>query len=100
MKHVVVVGGGFAGLSAATRLVEAGARVTLLEKRGQLGGRAYSVVDEATGDIVDNGQHLFMGCYHATRAFLERIGTADKVRWQDRLELTFADAAMGKQSRL
>ena len=26
-----------------------------------------------------------MGCYRATRAFLERIGTADKLRWQDRL---------------
>jgi hydroxysqualene dehydroxylase len=100
MKHVVVVGGGFAGLSAATRLVEAGARVTLVEKRGQLGGRAYSVVDEATGDVVDNGQHLFMGCYSATRAFLERIGTADKLRLQDRLELTMVDAAAGTRSRL
>src|SRR5438067_2184066 len=100
MKHVVVVGGGFAGLSAATRLVEAGARVTLLEKRGQLGGRAYSVVDEASGDVVDNGQHLFMGCYRATRAFLERIGTADKLRWQQRLELAMVDAATGKRSRL
>jgi len=100
MKHVVVIGGGFAGLSAATRLVEAGARVTLLEKRGQLGGRAYSVVDEATGDVVDNGQHLFMGCYRATRAFLQRIGTADKLRWQERLALTMIDAAAGKRSRL
>jgi len=100
MKHVVVIGGGFAGLAAATRLVEAGARVTLLEKRGQLGGRAYSVTDEASGDVVDNGQHLVMGCYRATRSFLERIGTADKVRWQQRLELTFADAATGKRSRM
>jgi squalene-associated FAD-dependent desaturase len=99
-KHVVVIGGGFAGLSAATRLVEAGARVTLLEKRGQLGGRAYSVVDEATGDVVDNGQHLFMGCYRATRAFLERIGTADKLRLQERLDVAFIDAETGRSSRL
>ena len=100
MKHVVVIGGGFAGLSAATRLVEAGARVTLLEKRTQLGGRAYSVVDEATGDVVDNGQHLFMGCYRATRAFLERIGTADKLRLQERLDIAFVDGASGHSSRL
>ncbi|MGZ3444012.1 MAG: hydroxysqualene dehydroxylase HpnE, partial [Polyangia bacterium] len=100
MKHVVVVGGGFAGLSAATRLVEAGARVTLVEKRGQLGGRAYSVVDEATGDTVDNGQHLFMGCYRATRAFLERIGTADQLRLQERLDLAFVDADSGRASHL
>ena len=100
MKHVVVVGGGFAGLSAATRLVEAGARVTLLERRGQLGGRAYSVVDEATGDVVDNGQHLFMGCYKATRAFLSRIGTADKLKLQARLDLAFVDGETGRASRL
>src|SRR3954452_22800162 len=100
MKHVVVVGGGFAGLSAATRLVEAGARVTLVEKRAQLGGRAYSFVDETTGDVVDNGQHLFMGCYKATRAFLERIGTADKLALQERLSLAFVDGRSGKQSRL
>lgn len=100
MKHVVVVGGGFAGLAAATRLVEEGARVTLLEKRGQLGGRAYSVVDEATGDVVDNGQHLFMGCYRATRAFLDRIGTADKLRLQERLHVAFVDVDSGQSSRL
>jgi squalene-associated FAD-dependent desaturase len=100
VKHVVVIGGGFAGLSAATRLVEAGARVTLLEKRGQLGGRAYSVTDEATGDIVDNGQHLFMGCYRATRAFLARIGTADKLALQERLRLAFVDGDTGKASKL
>ncbi|HEX8952312.1 MAG TPA: FAD-dependent oxidoreductase, partial [Polyangia bacterium] len=99
-RHVVVIGGGFAGLSAATRLVAAGARVTLLEKRGQLGGRAYSVLDEASGDVVDNGQHLFMGCYRATRAFLERIGTADKLALQERLDLAFVDARSGKTARL
>src|SRR5437763_5748965 len=98
MKEVVVIGGGFAGLAAATRLVEAGARVTLLEKRAQLGGRAYSVVDEASGDVVDNGQHLFMGCYRATRAFLARIGSADKLRLQERLDIAFVDAASGRAS--
>lgn len=100
MKHVVVIGGGFAGLAAATRLVEAGARVTLLEKRPQLGGRAYSVADEATGDVVDNGQHLFLGCYRATRAFLARIGTADKLRFQERLDVAFVDAATGRPAHL
>jgi squalene-associated FAD-dependent desaturase len=100
VKSVVVIGGGFAGLAAATRLVEAGCRVTLLEKRAQLGGRAYSVVDETSGDVVDNGQHLFMGCYRATRAFLARIGTADKLKLQDRLRVSFIDAVSGRPSRL
>ena len=38
--HVVVIGGGFAGLSAAALLARRGARVTLLEKNDQVGGRA------------------------------------------------------------
>ena len=99
-KHVIVIGGGFAGLDAATRQGEAGARVTLLEKRGQLGGRAYSVVDDNTGDVIDNGQHLFMGCYRATRDFLARIGTADKLRFADTLRVAFVDPARGTQSTL
>ena len=36
--NVVVVGGGLAGLVAALRAIEMGARVTLLEKGDRLGG--------------------------------------------------------------
>jgi hydroxysqualene dehydroxylase len=100
MNDVIVVGGGFAGLAAATRLVEGGARVTLLEKRAQLGGRAYSVTDETTGDVIDNGQHLFMGCYKATRNFLARIGTDDKLRFADKLAVSFVDPARGTTAKL
>ncbi|HSP55352.1 MAG TPA: FAD-dependent oxidoreductase, partial [Dehalococcoidia bacterium] len=45
----IVAGGGLAGLSAACDLVDAGVRVTLVEKRPFLGGRAYSWTDENTG---------------------------------------------------
>lgn len=38
--HVIVVGAGFAGLSAACTLAHSGCRVTLLEKNDELGGRA------------------------------------------------------------
>jgi hydroxysqualene dehydroxylase len=100
MPHVIVVGGGFAGLAAATSLSAAGARVTLLEKRPRLGGRAYSVADETSGDAIDNGQHLFMGCYTATRRFLDRIGTGAQLDLQPRLDLAFVDGASGQKSRL
>jgi len=74
----LVVGGGFAGLAAATALAEAGARVLLLEARPYLGGRARSWVDAETGAVVDNGQHLFMGCYRETLRLLDRIGARDR----------------------
>ena len=69
---VVVIGGGFAGLSAAAALADAGARVLVLEARPTLGGRASAFTDPATGETVDNGQHLMLGCYHETFAFLAR----------------------------
>ena len=47
--HVVVVGAGLAGLSAAMHLAGAGRRVTLLERDSAPGGRAARVVRPATG---------------------------------------------------
>jgi protoporphyrinogen oxidase len=96
---VVVIGGGFAGLSAATALVEAGARVLVLEARPALGGRAAAVRDATTGEKLDNGQHVLMGCYDATLAFLQRIGTLNRVRRQAGLSLAITDDT-GRRSTL
>jgi hydroxysqualene dehydroxylase len=90
---VVVIGAGFAGLSAAAALAEAGARTLVLEARHALGGRASAFTDPATGEPVDNGQHLMLGCYHQTFAFLERVGAAGRVRLQPSLEVPFVDLA-------
>ena len=90
-KDVVVVGGGFAGLSAAVALAERGFRVAVLESKPELGGRAYSFVQEDSGDQVDNGQHVLMGCYHETLDFLERIGSRDKLFFHQDLEIRMLD---------
>lgn len=95
----IVIGGGCAGLSAATALAESGARVIVLEARPGLGGRASAFTDPATGERVDNGQHILMGCYDATLAFLRRIGAADRVRWQSGLKVSMIDRA-GRHSVL
>ncbi len=88
---MVIIGGGFAGLAAGVGLSESGLKVLLLERRSHLGGRAYSFIDSKTGDVVDNGQHLFMGCYRHTIEFLERIGRLDRVQFQDRTRVDFLD---------
>ena len=83
--RVVVVGGGLAGLSAAVEAADGGAAVTLLERRPRLGGATWSF--ERNGIWFDNGQHVFMRCCTAYRAFLERIGSADGVWMQNRLDV-------------
>ena len=75
-----MIGAGFAGLSAAVRLAGSGARVLVLEARSRLGGRATAFADRETGELVDNGQHVLLGCYTDTFAFLAAIGALDNVR--------------------
>jgi len=96
---VIVVGGGFAGLSAATSLAERGAKVLVVEARPTLGGRATAFTDPATGERVDNGQHVLFGCYHETFRFLRRIGAERHVPVQRRLAVDMVDRD-GRWSRL
>jgi squalene-associated FAD-dependent desaturase len=94
-KRVAIIGGGFSGLAAGVSLAERGVEVLLLERRNHLGGRAYSFIDSKTGSAVDNGQHLFMGCYHHTIAFLRKIGCLDRLKFQDKPRVDFLDREDG-----
>ena len=96
---IVVVGGGFAGLSAAALLSGRGRRVLVADARAQLGGRATAFRDRETGELVDNGQHVLFGCYRATFEFLDRIGASDRVRVQPSLAVPYIDRA-GRRSVL
>ncbi|MFL6581323.1 MAG: FAD-dependent oxidoreductase, partial [Burkholderiales bacterium] len=62
--HVAVIGGGYAGMAAATQLASNGVRVTVLEGARVLGGRARRV--EARGMQLDNGLHILLGAYQET----------------------------------
>jgi squalene-associated FAD-dependent desaturase len=95
----IVIGAGFAGLSAATRLAKHGARVAVLEARPRLGGRATAFADRDTGELVDNGQHVLLGCYRETFQFLDDVGAAADVRLQRDLAVTMIDRS-GRRSRL
>ena len=84
--NIVVVGGGLAGISAALACADAGARVTLFEKRSRLGGLTWSF--SHGGLTMDNGQHVFLRCCTSYLDFLGRIGSAGDVYLQDRLDVT------------
>src|SRR5450432_204128 len=95
--HVAVVGGGLAGLAAGCALAEAGCRISLYERRPYLGGRASSYQHPGTGEVVDNCQHVLLGCCTNLIDLYRRTGVEDKIRWYD--ELTFLEPG-GRASRI
>ena len=73
--HVVVVGGGIAGLAAACGLAERGVRVTVLEREQQLGGRVRSwpvTLADGSQEQMSRGFHAFFRQYYNLRALLRR----------------------------
>ena len=81
-RRVVVIGGGLAGMAAAMALESAGLRVTLIEARPSLGGRAGSFIDPHSGQELDHGQHVLLGCCTNLIDFYRRLGTLHQIRWQ------------------
>jgi len=78
---IAVVGGGVAGLAAACALADDGCEVTVYERKPFLGGRACSYDHPGVGQVVDNSQHILLGCCTNLREFYQRLGVADKIRW-------------------
>jgi phytoene dehydrogenase-like protein len=70
---VIVVGGGMAGLTAASYLALAGLDVTLFEKSSQLGGRATTL--NFDGYCFNRGPHALY-CGGATEHVLQELGIA------------------------
>lgn len=76
VRRVVVIGGGLAGIAAATVLAERGAEVTLLERDAHLGGRAGAWPDQlrdGTHFQMERGFHAFFRQYYNLRQLLRRI---------------------------
>ena len=82
-ERVLIVGGGIAGIAAALRLAEGGLTPTILETRAKLGGRATSFEDSRTGDVLDNCQHITLGCCTNYLDLLARMGSAEQIEWHD-----------------
>lgn len=89
MKKCIVIGGGIAGLTASAYLVNSGFQVELIEASPKLGGRVHSFLHKETDTIVDNGQHIMMGCYKETLSFLKMINASEKISIQQKLSVKF-----------
>jgi zeta-carotene desaturase len=88
-SDVIVAGAGVAGLAAAVALSKAGARVTLLERRPYIGGRAYSYEHPSLEETIDS-QHVVVGCCTNLLDLAQQAGMANNIRWYD--ELTFIES--------
>lgn len=88
----IVIGAGFAGITAATTLAQRGKEVLLLEPRSYIGGRARSFVHRETGEVIDNGQHLLMGCYTHALSLFHTLGTRHLLAAQPRMRVDFVES--------
>jgi monoamine oxidase len=80
-RHIVVVGGGFAGLAAAYELKSVGYQVTVLEARPEVGGRVLSKRDVVPGQIVEHGAELIGSNHLAWWSYARKFKLKlDKIR--------------------
>jgi squalene-associated FAD-dependent desaturase len=99
-RRVHVIGAGLAGLSAALRLTQAGARVVLHEAGAQAGGRCRSYHDAALNMTIDNGNHVILSGNRSALSFLGAIGATDRMRGPDQADFNFVDLASQERWQL
>jgi zeta-carotene desaturase len=84
-RRVAVIGGGVAGLAAACALAQDGYAVELFEQRPYVGGRAFSYLHPGVGEVIDNCQHVVLGCCTNILDLLRRADAEDTICWSDRI---------------
>ena len=92
-RHVLVIGGGLAGLSAALELVERGYKVTLKEASSVFGGRlATRKLETGAGTFnVEHGIHMWFHNYHNFKDIRDRLGLNESFVPYNEVHFVFRD---------
>jgi monoamine oxidase len=73
-KSIIIIGAGFAGLSAAYELLASGYDVTLLEARERVSGRVISFDNFVPGRVVEGGGELIGSNHPLWAAYAKKFG--------------------------
>jgi oxygen-dependent protoporphyrinogen oxidase len=78
-KHIVIVGGGIAGLAAAYRLQQAasGLAITLIESDNRLGGKI--ITDRVDGFVIEGGPDTFLSYKPRGLGLCKELGLQDRL---------------------
>lgn len=91
MNHdVIIIGGGFAGCSAALECARLGQKSVIIEFKAGLGGRATSYKVKEWPEFLDNGQHVVLGCCSETRNFFSALAP-ESIAWHGDLPIFSGD---------
>jgi len=78
-KRIGIIGGGYAGLTAAYELQKRGYHVTVLEKEGYWGGQAATLPLFDT--YIEHFYHHLFGSDTHIIGLMEELGIADRLEW-------------------
>lgn len=102
MTDAIVMGGGLAGLSAATALSSLGLQVKLFEAKPFLGGRATSYaapLGNGESEEIDNCQHILLKCCVNLQDFYARLGVAEAIEFHREFYFIEPGGATSKLAR-
>ena len=91
-KHIVILGAGLAGFSAAYDLLRAGHRVTVLEASPHLGGLASSIQIE--GQSVERFYHFICRSDQDLIQFVGELGLQNRLHWHQSNTAFFYEGRM------
>jgi monoamine oxidase len=72
-RRVIVIGAGFAGLTAAYELTNLGFNVTVVDAQKRLGGRVHTVQDIVSGKTIEGGGELIGSNHPAWKAYKKKF---------------------------